>query len=131
MACQFRRRYEDLEWYGVQTDTSKDRSLVHHISRVSKTQLVSPMKPSIRGDETVTSQATEEATAQSRQSSKEQGTRNKEQGTMGLASNTSKTLRKQREGHHHCYRTIFVCCHSRAKISVYGKLDDDQVPRMK
>jgi hypothetical protein len=78
MACQFRRRYEDLEWYGVQTDTSKDRSLVHHISRVSKTQLVSPMKPSIRGDETVTSQATEEATAQSRQFSKEQGTRNKE-----------------------------------------------------
>jgi hypothetical protein len=78
MACQFRRRYEDLEWYGVQTDTSKDRSLVHHTSRVSKTQLVSPMKPSIRGDETVTSQATEEATAQSRQFSKEQGTRNKE-----------------------------------------------------
>jgi hypothetical protein len=78
MACQFRRRYEDLKWYGVQTDTSKDRSLVHHISRVSKTQLVSPMKPSIRGDETVTSQATEEATAQSRQFSKEQGTRNKE-----------------------------------------------------
>jgi hypothetical protein len=76
MACQFRRRYEDLKWYGVQTDTSKDRSLVHHISRVSKTQLVSPMKPSIRGDETVTSQATEEATAQSRQFSKEQGTRN-------------------------------------------------------
>jgi hypothetical protein len=82
------------------------------------------MKPSIRGDETVTSQATEEATAQSRQFSKEQG-------TMGLASNTSKTLRKQREGHHHCYRTIFVCCHSRARIFVNGKLDDDQVPRMK
>jgi hypothetical protein len=88
------------------------------LSRVPKIQLVSLMKPAIR---TVISQATDGAKPAI------------SQGTIlgwNWRQTPAETHRKERERHHNCYNTSLFAAIVAHK-SVYGKLHDDLVPRMR
>jgi hypothetical protein len=89
------------------------------VSRVSKTQLVSPMKPAIR---TVI-----------KPSNGRRKAGNFPKGTIlgwNWRQTPAETHRKEREGHHNYY-SIYLIAAIVAQKLVYGELHDNLVPRMR